>query len=192
MMDAIPATGPFSLPTWLLSDTPDSRRQAAWGRAYRRWLQFRASFLAMTGLVIVLLLIIAALAAPLLATHDPAAISLADRLQPPLVEQWLGTDDLGRDLYSRLFHGTRITLGMVVAVVLLVTPFGLLIGTVAGEAGSIVDRMLMRVTDIFLAFPRLVLALAFVAALRPGSPVPSSPSRSPPGRRSRGWRAPKR
>jgi peptide/nickel transport system permease protein len=157
-----------SLRTWLLSDTPDSRRQAAWGRTYRRWLQFRRNHLAMTGLITASVLILAALAAPLLATHDPAAISLADRLQPPSAEHWLGTDELGRDLYSRVLHGARITLGMVVAVVALVAPVGLAVGIIAGYAGGIVDRVLMRVTDIFLAFPRLVLALAFVAALRPG------------------------
>ncbi|TKT78226.1 ABC transporter permease [Aquamicrobium sp. LC103] len=153
---------------WLLSDAPASRRQAAWGKAYRMWLQFRANHLAMTGLVTVVLLIVVALAAPLLATHDPAVINLGNRLQPPSAENWLGTDDLGRDLYSRVLYGARVTLGMVVAVVLLVAPIGLVVGIVAGYAGGIIDRILMRVTDIFLAFPRLVLALAFVAALRPG------------------------
>lgn len=153
---------------WLLSDAPASRRQAAWGKAYRMWLQFQANHLAMTGLVTVVLLIVAALAAPLLATHDPAAINLVNRLQPPSAENWLGTDDLGRDLYSRVLFGARVTLGMVVAVVVLVAPIGLVVGIVAGYAGGITDRLLMRVTDIFLAFPRLVLALAFVAALRPG------------------------
>lgn len=162
------ANAPTTLRSWLLSDTPDSRRQAACGRAYRRWLQFRRNGLAMTGLVTVVLLILAALAAPVLATHDPAAINLANRIQPPSAEHWLGTDELGRDLYSRVLYGGRITLGMVVAVVLLVAPVGLVVGVVAGYAGGLVDRILMRVTDIFLAFPRLVLALAFVAALRPG------------------------
>lgn len=159
---------PARMRDWLLSDAPDSRRQAAWGSAYRRWLQFRRNTLAMTGLVIVVILILAAIAAPLLATHSPGAQNLAQRLQPPSAEHWLGTDELGRDLYSRLLYGTRVTLGMVVSVVLLVAPIGLAVGTIAGYAGGLVDRIMMRVTDIFLAFPRLVLALAFVAALRPG------------------------
>lgn len=81
---------------------------------------------------------------------------------------WLGTDELGRDTLSRILYGGRITLGMVIIVVAIVAPLGLLIGCVAGYAGGWVDRLLMRVTDIFLAFPRLILALAFVAALRPG------------------------
>jgi len=117
---------------------------------------------------VALSLIALSLAAPLLATHDPGAQDLGDRLARPSAAHWFGTDELGRDVYSRLLFGGRITLGMVVAVVLLVAPLGLAVGCVAGYAGGLWDRLLMRVTDVFLAFPRLILALAFVAALRPG------------------------
>ncbi len=153
---------------WLLTDTPASPRQAAWGQAYRRWLQFRANPLAVAGLVVVAALILAAVAAPLLAAQSSSAQDLAGRLAPPSAAHWLGTDELGRDLFARVLYGGRVTLGMVVAVVALVAPLGLAVGTVAGYAGGWADRALMRLTDIFLAFPRLVLALAFVAALRPG------------------------
>ena len=153
---------------WLLTDEPASRHQAAWGRRYRLWLQFRRNPMAMAGLIVAVLLVVLSLAAPLLATDDPAVQSLRDRLQPPSAAHWLGTDELGRDVYSRLLFGGRVTLGMVVSVVLLVAPFGLVVGCVAGYAGGIVDRIMMRVTDIFLAFPQLILALAFVAALKPG------------------------
>ncbi|MBV9250349.1 MAG: ABC transporter permease [Acetobacteraceae bacterium] len=153
---------------WLLSETPASRSQAAWVRRYRGWLQFRSNGLAMAGLITALVMIIASLAAPLLAWQDPSAQDLAGRLAPPSAAHWLGTDELGRDIYARILYGGRITLGMVVAVVLLVAPVGLAVGCVAGYLGGLADRVLMRVTDVFLAFPRLVLALAFVAALRPG------------------------
>jgi peptide/nickel transport system permease protein len=153
---------------WLLTETPGSRRQAAWGERYRSWRRLRGNRLAMGGLVVVAVLILLALAAPLLPLQPVGAQSLAERLQPPSGAHWLGTDELGRDLLARVVFGARITLGMVVAVVLLVAPLGLAVGTVAGYAGGIADRLLMRVTDIFLAFPRLILALAFVAALRPG------------------------
>ncbi|HEX3402293.1 MAG TPA: ABC transporter permease [Acetobacteraceae bacterium] len=153
---------------WLLSETPASRAQAAWVRRYRGWLQFRANGLAMVGLVTVAIMIVASLAAPLLALQDPTAQDLAGRLAPPSAAHWFGTDELGRDIYSRILYGGRVTLGMVVAVVLLVAPVGLAVGSVAGYLGGLADRVLMRVTDVFLAFPRLVLALAFVAALRPG------------------------
>src|SRR5690606_9344335 len=78
------------------------------------------------------------------------------------------TDDQGRDILSRLIHGSRLTLLVVALVAVIAAPVGLLIGTVAGYAGGWVDAVLMRVTDIFLAFPKLVLALALVAALGPG------------------------
>ncbi len=153
---------------WLLTEAPASRSQAAWGRRYRLWLQFRRNPLAIVGLLVVLALIALSLLAPVLATHDPGVQDLGHRLARPSAAHWLGTDELGRDVYSRLLYGGRITLGMVVAVVVLVAPLGLAVGCVAGYAGGIWDRLLMRVTDVFLAFPRLILALAFVAALRPG------------------------
>ena len=153
---------------WLLTEAPASRGQAAWGRRYRLWLQFRRNPLAMAGLLVVLALIALSLLAPVLAPYDPGVQDLGQRLARPSAAHWLGTDELGRDVYSRLLYGGRITLGMVVAVVLLVAPLGLAVGCVAGYAGGIWDRLLMRVTDVFLAFPRLILALAFVAALRPG------------------------
>lgn len=153
---------------WLLTEAPASRRQAAWGRFYRAWLAFRANRLAMLGLVVIVLMIVASLGAPLLTWQSPATQNLANRLAAPSAAHWFGTDELGRDIYTRILYGGRVTLGMVVAVVLLVAPVGLAVGSVAGYLGGLADRVLMRVTDVFLAFPRLVLALAFVAALKPG------------------------
>ena len=113
---------------WLLTETPGSRGQAAWGRRYRLWLQFRRNPLAMAGLLVALVLIATALLAPVLATHDPGVQNLGQRLQRPSSAHWLGTDELGRDVYSRLLYGGQITLGMVVAVVLMVAPLGLAVG----------------------------------------------------------------
>ncbi|WP_145633628.1 nickel transporter permease [Neorhizobium alkalisoli] len=153
---------------WALDESPSSRQQAAWGNRYRIWLNLRGNALGMIGLTIILAFIAIAIFAPLLATHDPATQDLANRLAAPSAAHWFGTDELGRDIYSRLLFGGRVTLGMVIAVVVLVAPIGLAIGCIAGYFGGIVDTILMRITDIFLAFPRLVLALAFVAALKPG------------------------
>ena len=153
---------------WLLTDAPASRSQAAWGRRYRLWLLFRRNPMAMAGLIVAVMLVMLALLAPLLATHDPGVQNLRARLQHASAAHWFGTDELGRDVYSRLLYGGRVTLGMVVAIVLMVAPVGLLVGCIAGYAGGIVDRVMMRVTDVFLAFPQLILALAFVAALKPG------------------------
>jgi len=157
-----------SLHTWLMSDRPRSRRQAALGRAYSGWRTFARNRLAMVGLAIVIALVLIALFANVLAPHSPTVGELSQRLLPPTPAHWLGTDDQGRDILSRLIHGSRITLFVVVLVAVLAAPVGLLVGTVAGYAGGWIDAVLMRITDIFLAFPRLVLALAFVAALGPG------------------------
>jgi peptide/nickel transport system permease protein len=156
------------LRAWLLAETPRSRAQSRLGQAYVRWLHFLRNPLAMVGLAIVLALVIVAALAPWLAEQSPYAQDLARRLQPPSTAHWFGTDELGRDIYSRLIHGAAITLMIVGLVVVIVGPVGLMVGTVAGYLGGWFDTVLMRVTDVFLAFPRLILALAFVAALGPG------------------------
>ena len=154
---------------WLLTDRPQSRLQARLGRAYVTWGRFAANRLAVIGMLIILALIVLAVFAPWLAPHSPYVGDLAKaRLLPPDAVHWLGTDDQGRDILSRLIYGSRLTLQVVVLVAIIAAPLGLLVGTVAGYAGGWVDAVLMRITDIFLAFPKLVLALAFVAALGPG------------------------
>ncbi|MCW5708275.1 nickel transporter permease [Shinella sp.] len=154
---------------WLLTDRPQSRLQARLGRAYVTWRRFAANRLAVIGMLIILGLIVLAVFAPLLAPYSPYVGDLAKaRLLPPDAVHWLGTDDQGRDILSRLIYGSRLTLQVVVLVAIIAAPLGLLVGTVAGYAGGWVDAVLMRITDIFLAFPKLVLALAFVAALGPG------------------------
>jgi peptide/nickel transport system permease protein len=154
---------------WLLTDRPQSRMQARLGRAYVAWRRFTANRLAVIGLVIILGLVVLAAFAPLLAPYSPYIGDLAKaRLLSPGPGHWLGTDDQGRDILSRLIYGSRLTLQVVLLVAVIAAPIGLLVGTVAGYAGGWVDAVLMRITDIFLAFPKLVLALAFVAALGPG------------------------
>ena len=157
-----------SLAQWLLSDRPQSRRQAALGRAYAGWRTFASNRLAMVGLAIVLALVTVAVLADGIAPYPPTVGELSQRLLPPSAAHFFGTDDQGRDIFSRLLHGSRITLYVVALVAVLAAPVGLLVGTAAGYAGGWLDAVLMRITDIFLAFPRLILALAFVAALGPG------------------------
>src|SRR5207248_353756 len=117
------------------------------------------------GLAIVLLLMLTALLAPLIAHQSPIDQDLTGRLRPPGAAFWFGTDELGRDIYSRIVYGARITLGIVALIIVLVGPIGLFVGCAAGYVGGWLDTLLMRTTDIFLAFPRLILALAFVAAI---------------------------
>ena len=157
------------LHAWLMSERPVSRRQAALGRAYGTWRHFVRNRLALLGLAIVVALVLMAIFARWLAPYSPTEGDLRTlRLLPPSAAHWFGTDDQGRDILSRVVHGSRITLMVVSLVAVLAAPIGLLVGTVAGYLGGWVDATLMRITDIFLAFPKLILALAFVAALGPG------------------------
>ncbi|AZO05252.1 ABC transporter permease subunit [Mesorhizobium sp. M2A.F.Ca.ET.037.01.1.1] len=154
---------------WLLSDRPASRLQARLGRAYVSWRRFSANRLALVGMLIIIALLVVAAFADVLAPYSPTVGDLKNaRLLAPSAAHWFGTDDLGRDIYSRIVYGARWTLYVVILVAIIAAPIGLLVGTVAGYAGGWTDTILMRVTDIFLAFPKLVLALAFVAALGPG------------------------
>ena len=154
---------------WLREPNPASRAQARLGQAYLSWLRLRRNPLAVIGLLISVTLIAVAIFAPLLAPHDPIAQDLSRRLLPPGTSgNWLGTDDFGRDILTRLLYGSRITLYIVLLVILTAPVAGLIIGTVAGYFGGWVDVILMRITDIFLAFPKLILALALVAVLGPG------------------------
>jgi peptide/nickel transport system permease protein len=157
------------LRAWLTTDTPASRRHARMVQAYLGWLSLSRNPLALFGLGILVTLIVLSALAPWIAPHDPYTQELANRLQPPgTAGHLLGTDELGRDILSRLIHGASITLYIVTLVAVTAPVVGLVIGTLAGYVGGWTDTALMRLTDIFLAFPRLVLALAFVAALGPG------------------------
>jgi peptide/nickel transport system permease protein len=154
---------------WLTTGQPTSHGQAALGRAYQATRRLLRNRLALLGLLAVLALLATALFADQLAPYSPIEGDLSHaRLLPPSATNWMGTDDQGRDILSRVIHGSRLTLYVVALVALLAAPSGLLVGTVAGYAGGWLDAVLMRLTDIFLAFPRLILALAFVAALGPG------------------------
>jgi peptide/nickel transport system permease protein len=159
----------MSVTTWLRDPNPASRLQSRAVQAYLSWLRFRRNRLAMIGLLISVALVLMAVFAPLLAPYDPITQTLAERLQPPGTPgHWMGTDDFGRDIWTRILYGSRITLYIVLLVILTAPVAGLIIGTVAGYFGGWVDEVLMRITDIFLAFPKLILALALVAVLGPG------------------------
>ncbi|WP_416371433.1 ABC transporter permease [Yersinia intermedia] len=147
-------------------------KSQGWKRGLRRVVNFfrllMGNPLTAIGVAIIGLLLVVAFLAPWLATHDPLAQDLNNSLQAPGSQHWFGTDEFGRDQYSRLIYGARTTLYIVALVSVTVGPIGLLLGVVAGYFGGKVDSILMRITDIFISFPSLVLALAFVAALGPG------------------------
>jgi peptide/nickel transport system permease protein len=120
------------------------------------------------GTVLLMLIVGAALLGPWFVPHDPLTQELGVRLQPPSLAHPCGTDGLGRDVLSRLIFGARATFGLVALVAVLMVPLGLIIGIVAGYWGGWVDRLLAGLTNLVMAFPPLVLALAFVGVLGPG------------------------
>lgn len=158
----------MTIATWLQAETPGSTTQAVIGETWRGLRLTLRHPLAAAGLVIILALLLLAVAAPWLTSWDPYRPDLAQRLLPPSAAHWLGTDSMGRDAFARIVYGARITLGIVVLVSIIAGPIGLLVGITAGYAGGVIDGLLMRITDIFMAFPRLLLALAVAAALGPG------------------------
>ncbi len=131
----------------------------------RRLLEDR---LAAVGLVIVLFFVLAAIFAPLLAPHDPTAVDATGKLLPSSWDHPLGTDELGRDTLSRLLFGARWSLGAAFVACLIVMAIGVVVGTIAGYYGGWVDTVLMRVVDVLLAFPSLILYLAIVGTLGVG------------------------
>ncbi len=131
----------------------------------RRLRRSRAS---MFGLILVLFWVVVAILAPHLAPSSPLDQHLADRLTPPGFRYPFGTDELGRDVLSRVLYGARLSIPAGVAVVALTAMLGALLGAVAGFAGGLVDEGIMRVSDAVLAFPSLILAMAITAALGPG------------------------
>lgn len=129
----------------------------------RRFL--RQSRLNGLALALVALVLLAAVVGEWVAPHSPRAQNLADRLQPPSATYWFGTDDFGRDIFSRVLSGARISVQVAVVVLVIAVSVGTVIGAVAGLIGGWVDTLLMRLTDVFLAFPALILASAISVAL---------------------------
>jgi peptide/nickel transport system permease protein len=135
---------------------------------FRRGLRaLRRNTIAMLGLVIILFWAGAALIAPFTSIRDPLTQAITDRLKPPSASYWFGTDELGRDVFSRVIYGARISLPIGFVVILFAVLMGSLIGASAGYIGGTYDLLLMRLADITLAFPSIVLALAIAAVLGP-------------------------
>lgn len=128
--------------------------------------RFRKNRLAITGLGIVVLVALVAVFAPLIATHGANTIAVTERLVPPSMDHLMGTDNLGRDVFSRIVHGARVTMtvgfGMVTLALILGAPFGAIAGF---YGGSWIDEVIMRIADVFSAFPSVILAIAVMGAV---------------------------
>ena len=139
--------------------------RAPWIEGMQRLLRQKT---AIFGLIIVCLLLLTALLAPILAPYDPVASDLPSRLQAPSAAHFLGTDELGRDILSRIFYGSRISIQIGILAVGISLIFGTFLGAISGYYGGKLDMAIMRVIDIVMAFPYILLAIAITAMLGPG------------------------
>jgi peptide/nickel transport system permease protein len=147
---------------------PKTSFEAQKQRFYEGWLVFSRNKMACISLYFLIFFGLLALFADWITPHNPLEVNLPLRLGEPSLTYWFGTDELGRDILSRLILGVRTTFTIVLLIIFFTVPLGVFVGVMAGYCGGWVDRVLMRLTDIFLALPRLILALAFVAAMGPG------------------------
>jgi len=142
---------------------PDARRPRTWALVWRTL----RNPLSLAGMVIIGLLIVIALTAPALVPYDPLKTDTVSRLRPPSAEHLFGTDQLGRDILSRVLYGSRISLRIAILVAVVALAIGAPMGIVSGYFRGRLDDVLMRVTDMFQSFPSLILAMAIAAALKP-------------------------
>ena len=124
--------------------------------------------LAMLALLLAFLILIIAIAAPVITPFDPNEVAIAERLQAPSFQHWLGTDHLGRDILSRLIYGARVSVGSVIAILACILSLGFLVGCFSGYVGGRVDAALMRCCDVFLTFPTFILAMFLIGILGTG------------------------
>lgn len=155
MGETSPKAGPFEV-----------QRTQEIMRVYRRFVRDR---LGVISLGVVVAYVLCALFAPWLAPYDPFEINPPESLEPPSKDHWLGNDELGRDLASRLIYGARISLAFGVVTTAIAAVMGIILGVVAGYYGGAVDNLIMRLVDLLLAFPEILLAIAVVSVLGPGT-----------------------
>ena len=164
------APGMTTSPVALAGAEP-ARRWRLRPETRRAMRKFRQSPLSVVGLGIVVFLVLVAAIGPFLVPYPKdatGAVHIADKLLPPSADHWFGTDQVGRDIFSRLVVGARVSLLAGVTVIILAVIIGTVLGALAGFFGGWIDTMIMRVTDVFLTIPDLILAMAFAAALGPG------------------------
>lgn len=158
------ASGAVTAPEALTAPTV---RSTLWKR---RWRRFKQNRLSLVGAIVILLLVLIAIVGPFFAPYPEdarGAVHISDRLRPPSREHLMGTDEVGRDILSRLLIGSRLSLGAALVILTMATTIGLTLGMISGFFGGRVDTLVQRLTDVFLTVPPLILAMAVSAALGP-------------------------
>lgn len=131
------------------------------------WYKLKTNKMTWIGFAILFVIILTSLLAPVLTSYDPTKINIVEKFQGPSGKHWFGTDEVGRDILSRILYGARLSLGMGVLAIMITAAIGIVMGTISGFFGRLIDQIMMRIMDMILAFPTLILAMALAAALGP-------------------------
>lgn len=131
------------------------------------WYKLKQNKMTWVGVIILALIVLFSVLVPLLSPFDPNKIDLINKFHPPSSQHWFGTDEVGRDIFTRILYGARLSLGVGIFIIVIAAAIGIVIGTISGYIGGIVDTIIMRFVDMILAFPNLILAMALAAVLGP-------------------------
>ncbi|MDN4493078.1 ABC transporter permease [Ureibacillus aquaedulcis] len=131
------------------------------------WYKLKQNKMTWVGIIILALIVLFSVIVPLFSPFDPNKIDLVNKFQPPSSQHWFGTDEVGRDIFTRILYGARLSLGVGILIIVIAAAIGIVIGTISGYIGGIVDTIIMRFVDMILAFPNLILAMALAAVLGP-------------------------
>lgn len=131
------------------------------------WYKLKQNKMTLVGIAILLLIVLLAIIVPFLSPYEPNKIDLVNKFQPPSASHWFGTDEVGRDIFTRIFYGAILSLGLGILIIFIAALLGTIIGSISGYLGGIVDTIIMRLVDMVLAFPSLILAMSLAAVLGP-------------------------
>lgn len=131
------------------------------------WYKLKQNKMTLVGIAILLLIVLLSILVPFISPYDPNKVALVNKFQPPSASHWFGTDEVGRDIFTRIFYGAILSLGLGILIIFVAALIGIIIGSISGYIGGIVDTIIMRLVDMVLAFPSLILAMALAAVLGP-------------------------
>ncbi|BDH63029.1 cytochrome c550 [Lysinibacillus sp. PLM2] len=131
------------------------------------WYKLKQNKMTWVGIIILGVIVLFSFLVPFISPYDPDKIDLVNKFKPPSADHWFGTDEVGRDIFTRIFYGARLSLGVGLLVIAIASLIGIVIGSISGYIGGAVDTIIMRFVDMVLAFPSLILAMALAAVLGP-------------------------
>lgn len=131
------------------------------------WYKLKQNKMTLVGIAILFAIVLLAIVVPIFSPYDPNKVDLVNKFQPPSASHWFGTDEVGRDIFTRIFYGAILSLGLGIVIIFFAALIGIVIGSISGYIGGVLDTIIMRLVDMVLAFPSLILAMSLAAVLGP-------------------------